>query len=108
MAWFLQRISSVVLFILLIWHFVIYHFVSKGVFNYNDIVAKMGSPWFNLIQFIFLVTALYHGLNGIWMVSEDYIHNKNWRLFILGLILLIGISLFFIGILTIIKVASLG
>jgi len=106
-AWLLQRISAVILFILLIYHFVYYHFISAGNYLWDKVVAKMQSPWFNLLQFIFLVTALYHGLNGIWMISEDYIHNKFRRMFIFGLILMVGLALFFIGVLTIIKISSL-
>jgi succinate dehydrogenase hydrophobic anchor subunit len=59
------------------------------------------------MQFLFLVTALYHGINGIWMITEDYIHNKNWRLVIYSLLVFGGLSLFFVGVLTIFKVANL-
>lgn len=107
-AWLLQRISAVILFILLLFHFISYHFISKGVFPWKDVVAKMQSPWFNLIQFLFLVTALYHGINGIWMVTEDYIHNKNWRMVIFSLLVFIGLSLLFVGIHTIFKVTNLN
>lgn len=106
-AWLLQRISAVILFILLLTHFVTYHFISKGNMPWKDVVAKMQSPWFNLIQFLFLVTALYHGLNGIWMVTEDYIHNKMWRKVIYSLLVFVGLSLFFVGTLTIIKISGL-
>ena len=105
-AWFLQRVSAIILFVLLIYHFVYYHFISKGVFPWKEVVAKMQSPWFSLLQFVFLVTALYHGLNGVWMVTEDYIHNKIWRMIIFSLILMLGFSLFFVGILTIFKIQA--
>ena len=92
---------------ILIFHFVTYHFISTGSYSWDNVVAKMQSPWFNLLQFIFLITALYHGLNGIWMITEDYIHNKFRRVFIFGLILMLGLALLFVGILTIIKISSL-
>lgn len=104
LAWFLQRISAVILFVLLMFHFLTYHFIAKGVIKYGDIVAKMKSPWFNLLQFLFLLSALYHGLNGIWAIAEDYCHHRGWRLLILALITIVGSGLFFIGTLTIIKV----
>lgn len=105
--WLLQRLSAVVLFVIVIIHFVTYHFISKGLTPWKDVVAKMQSPWFNLFQFIFLVSALFHGLNGIWMVTEDYIHGRFWRIVIFSLILLVGLSLLFIGTVTIIKISSL-
>lgn len=106
--WLMQRISAVVLFVILIIHFVTYHFLSKGVTPpWKEVVAKMQSPWFNLFQFLFLVCALYHGLNGVWMVTEDYIHSRSWRIVIFSLILLVGLSLLFVGTMTIIKISSL-
>jgi succinate dehydrogenase / fumarate reductase membrane anchor subunit len=105
-GWFMQRISAVILFVLLILHFVTYHFMSEGAYTWRVVVEKMQSPWFNLIQFLFLITALYHGLNGVWIVVEDYIHAKGWRMFLYGLILTVGLSLFFVGMLTIFNVSS--
>lgn len=107
-AWLLQRISAVVLFVLLILHYVTYHFIANGDVPWKEVAAKMQSPWFNLLQFLFLLTALYHGLNGVWMVVEDYIHNRFWRLLIFSLILIGGSSLFFVGMLTIFKVSNLN
>ncbi len=104
LAWLLQRVTAVILFVLLMMHFITYHFIRGGEFSYQGIVAKMQSPWFLMIQFLFLLTALYHGLNGVWMVSEDYIHNRFWRLAVFNLLLFGGLVLLFIGSLTIVKV----
>ena len=113
-AWLFQRITAVILFVLLIAHYIGYHFLSKGIspggdqISYKEVKSLMSSPFFNLLQFLFLITALYHGINGIWMVIEDYISNKGWRLFLYSLLIMVGISLLFVGTLTIIKVSSLG
>ena len=106
-GWLLQRISAVILFVLLIVHYVTYHFISKGVIQYESVVSKMKSPWFNLIQFLFLITALYHGLNGFWNVVEDYIHAKILRIILFSLIITVGLSLFFVGTLTLFKAGNL-
>ena len=68
----------------------------------------MKSPWFNLLQFLFLLAALYHGLNGVWMVVEDYIHCRFWRIFIFCIIVITGTSLLFVGTLTLFKVANIN
>ncbi len=106
-GWFLQRLSAVVLFVLLLFHFISYHFIGTGAYKWELVVKKMQSPWFNLMQFIFLLTALYHGINGLWIVSEDYIHGKIPRLVVLSLLILLGVSLFFVGVLTIFKISSM-
>ncbi len=106
LVWLWQRITAVVLFILLMVHYITYHFISSGGVTYQQVMDKMQSPWFNLIQFLFLITALYHGLNGVWMVTEDYIHCKAWRLIIHSLIVLVGVSLLFVGTFTIFSIAG--
>lgn len=111
-AWLFQRITAVILFVLLIAHYIGYHFLSKGIapggdkITYKEVEVLMSSPFFNLIQFLFLFTALYHGINGVWMVVEDYVTNKGWRLFLYSLLIVVGISLLFVGILTILKVGA--
>lgn len=106
-AWFFQRISAILLFVLLMFHFVIYHFVSQGEVKYETVIKNIKSPWWNLMQFIFLISALYHGFNGIWMIVEDYIHTKMWRLFLFSIIVIVGLGLLFVGLLTIFKAGSL-
>lgn len=105
-SWLLQRISAVIIFVIIMIHFVTYHMLSEGAYMYEKVVSKMKSPWFNLMQFLLLCAVLYHGLNGVWMIVEDYIHIKGLRLFLFSLIIVVGVSLFFVGVLTIIKVSN--
>jgi len=106
--WLLQRISAVILFVLLMLHFVTYHFLGKGkAVGYHWVIERAGYWWFPLLQFAFLLTALYHGLNGVWSVLEDYTTNKYWRLAWYSLLLTVGVVLLFVGTLTIIKLYTL-
>jgi succinate dehydrogenase / fumarate reductase membrane anchor subunit len=108
LAWLLQRISAVILFILLLLHFVTYHFLGKGkAVSYSWVIERAGYWWFPLLQFAFLFTALYHGLNGLWSVMEDYTSSKFWRLVWYSLLLTVGVVLLFVGTLTIIKLYTL-
>lgn len=108
MAWLLQRISAVILFVLLLFHFVTYHFLTQTrSVSYRQVLERAQSWWFPLLQFAFLVTALYHGLNGVWSVLEDYTASKTWRLVWYSLLLTVGVALLFVGTLTIIKLYTL-
>ncbi len=107
-AWLLQRISAVILFILLLFHFVTYHFLTQTrSVSYRQVLERAQSWWFPLLQFAFLVTALYHGLNGIWSVLEDYTRSKFWRLVWYGLLVTVGVALLFVGTLTIVKLYTM-
>lgn len=107
-AWLLQRISAVIVFVLLMIHFYTYHFLSKGkAVTYDQIVAKVTTWWFPLFQFLFLVTALYHGMNGVWVIVEDYVSNRYARLFLYSILLAAALAFFFVGTLTIVKASML-
>ena len=108
LGWLLQRISAVILFILLLFHFITYHFLTTGrSVSYQQVLERAQSWWFPLLQFAFLITALYHGLNGVWSVLEDYTSSKTWRLVWYSLLLTVGVVLLFVGTLTIIKLYTL-
>ncbi|HSQ34423.1 MAG TPA: succinate dehydrogenase, hydrophobic membrane anchor protein [Candidatus Binatia bacterium] len=107
-AWLLQRISAVILFVLLLFHFITYHFLTRSrSVEYAQVIERAQSWWFPLLQFLFLLTALYHGLNGVWSVLEDYTASKFWRLFWYSLLVTAGTILLFVGTLTIIKLYTL-
>jgi succinate dehydrogenase / fumarate reductase, membrane anchor subunit len=107
-AWLLQRISAVILFVLLLLHFITYHFLTQDrSVPYSRVLARAQSWWFPLLQFMFLITAIYHGLNGVWSVLEDYTASRFWRLVWYGLLLTVGTVLLFVGTLTIIKLYTL-
>ncbi len=108
LLWFWQRISAIFLFAMLMFHFFSYHFVAQGSYEWKKVVFKMKSPWFNLLQFLFLLSALYHGLNGVWMIAEDYIHSRTGRMIVASAIVILGVSLLFIGSLTIVKISFLA
>ena len=107
LLWLFQRFSAVILFIMVLFHFVVYHFITKDAVTYDQVVLKMKSPWFNLLQFLFLISALYHGLNGVWMVVEDYIQHKLWRMLLFTIIVTAGMAFLFVGTLTIFKIAGI-
>jgi succinate dehydrogenase / fumarate reductase membrane anchor subunit len=107
-AWLLQRISAVILFVLLLFHFITYHFLTQSrSVEYARVLKRAQSWWFPLLQFLFLFTALYHGLNGVWSVLEDYTTSTFWRLVWYSLLLTVGTILLFVGTLTIIKLYTL-
>jgi len=107
LIWLFQRVTAIILFVLLIAHYVTYHFIGHGVVKYADVIEKMQAPWFNLVQFLFLFTALYHGINGIWMVAEDYMKKKGTRIVVFSVLVLLGVTLLFVGMLTIFKAGKI-
>lgn len=90
--WFLQRLTALLLVIILVVHIIVTHFTS-GSINFETVVQRIQSSIFWLIFYsLFLLSALFHGINGVYGIIEDYAPSPNlrkviaWFCWILGLI----------------------
>lgn len=75
-GWYLQRITGALLLLLLVAHFWVEHFMTaelrRGNLTYNAIAARISNPLWQFIDILFLLVALYHGLNGLRNILLDY------------------------------------
>ena len=73
--WYMQRITGLALLILLILHFWVEHFtasVREGGLTFENVQRRFfHNPWFVTIDVLFLIVALYHGLNGVRNIIFD-------------------------------------
>ncbi|GAB4366745.1 MAG: succinate dehydrogenase, cytochrome b556 subunit [Calditrichia bacterium] len=103
-AWFFQRVTGVILFILVLVHFYIAHKTWDAGHNWQTIVERLSNPYMKTFYLAFVLIGLYHGLNGLWAVIRDYHISPGWRKTIFAVILTIGI---FIGVLGFITMLTL-
>ena len=65
--WFLQRITAVFLIWVLAFHFVLLHFVNHAAeIEFAGTQARMGNVGYFSLMWTFLVTATFHGVNGVY------------------------------------------
>ncbi|RMF95152.1 MAG: succinate dehydrogenase, hydrophobic membrane anchor protein [Candidatus Schekmanbacteria bacterium] len=104
--WFFQRITGLVLLFLLLIHFWIMHY-SGGEENilFDAVVKRLADPKFKVIDLSFLVLGLYHGLNGIWMVVQDYIKSPAWKTTIFSLLSFVGLILVVLGFVAVLPIS---
>jgi succinate dehydrogenase cytochrome b556 subunit len=73
--WYLQRITGLALLILLILHFWVEHFtasVREAGLTFENVQQRFfNNPWFVTVDVLFLIVALYHGLNGVRNIIFD-------------------------------------
>ena len=95
-SWLFQRISGLALAAILGLHFVVLHFISQGVYDYQTIMERMSSPAWKAIDICFLVLALYHAMTGAAIVIDDYVHRAGWRnlLYVLNWLLALFLLLY--------------
>lgn len=76
--WWLQRLTAVALIPLSLW-FVVF-LVKLPELNYSEMVMWLSRPWNSILLIAYLWAALYHGLLGLQVVIEDYVHHSGVKL----------------------------
>ena len=104
--WFLQRVSGAVLLVLLIIHFWVTHYFPGGVLSYQNVATRLSQPGWKLLYLVFLVLCIYHGLNGLWIILQDYVRKDGLRLFVFGALIIVSLFLLSLGMLTIIPFSA--
>lgn len=72
--WLAQRISALLLLFLLPWLTVA--LVSLAGAGHAEAVAFMARPWNSALVLLTLLVLLYHGMLGLQVVVEDYVHHR--------------------------------
>jgi len=97
-AWFFMRISGLVLIILVLGHLAIMHVIhTVDEIDFDFVVRRWGSPFWRTYDLVMLWLALLHGLNGLRMVIDDYVHRRGWRVVSLAALAVIGFVLLAMG-----------
>ncbi|WP_255169592.1 succinate dehydrogenase hydrophobic membrane anchor subunit [Natrononativus amylolyticus] len=66
-AWLLQRVTAAFLIVVLAFHFFLLHFVNHAAdITFAGTQARMENVGYFLTMVLFLVTATFHGVNGVY------------------------------------------
>lgn len=72
-AWLWQRLTGVLLVVLLGVHFWVEHYAQPGaVLTFQNVQLRVQTLLFALIDSLLLAVAIFHGLNGVRMVVLDF------------------------------------
>ena len=67
LRWVLQRVTAVFLIGALAFHFVLLHFINHAAdITFAGTSARMGEIGYFSLMIVFLFTAAFHGLNGVY------------------------------------------
>ncbi len=96
LQWLYQRVSAALLavFLLLHYHLFVKRFVASGGISYDDLMARLSSPVFKIIELSFIFLAITHGFYGVWTVVETFIHNNQVKRFLYWMLWITGVCLF--------------
>ena len=98
-TWLFMRISGLVLLVLAVGHVLVMHVVDKGVgrVNFGFVATRWQSPFWRTWDWMLLVLALVHGINGLRVITLDYVRHPGARLTINMVFYVLGFVLFVLG-----------
>jgi succinate dehydrogenase membrane anchor subunit len=98
-TWLFMRISGIVLLFLAVGHVLIMHVFGTGVdrVNFAFIQLRWGSPFWKTWDWLMLVLALLHGVNGLRVIVLDYVRPAGARLAINSFFTILGAALMALG-----------
>lgn len=101
LMWLFQRVTGVFLAVVLFAHVWLLHYLIQGELNFAAVADRLATPLWKTIDISFLVVALFHGLYGLWIVLDDYLHRGWVRIVIYSAISIVALAALTLGVLTI-------
>jgi succinate dehydrogenase / fumarate reductase, membrane anchor subunit len=98
-AWLFMRISGIVLLVLAVGHVLIMHVLDEGVdrVDFAFIQLRWASLFWKTWDWLMLVLALLHGVNGLRMILLDYVRPATVRRAVNGFFVILGAALMALG-----------
>ena len=106
-SWAYMRLSGLLLLFFALVHFAITHVVNDVVETDYDFVAeRWHNPAWRVFDWMLLVLALSHGLNGLRWIVDDYVRSPGPRKAVKGVLYGLTAALVVVGTLTILVFPS--
>jgi succinate dehydrogenase / fumarate reductase membrane anchor subunit len=97
-SWFFMRVSGVVLLVMVFGHLAIMHVInSVDTITYWWVAERLATPFWRTYDWIILVLALLHGMNGMRVIVDDYVHTRGKRTFCMAVLWVIGFIFLALG-----------
>ncbi len=98
-AWFLQRVTAVILLFTLAFHFIWLHYVNHAAeVTLWGSALRMDQLVYFVVMVVFLVTAAFHGINGIYNALLNRGLSGRARQIVFWLFTIVGLVLIVQGI----------
>lgn len=98
-AWLFMRISGLALLLLAVGHVLIMHLPDGGVdrIDFGFVATRWGTPLWRAWDWALLSLALVHGVNGLRVITQDYIAKPVARFWVNMGFYLLSFLLFVLG-----------
>ena len=101
--WYFMRVSGLILVFLALGHFTLTHIINDVIETDAEFVAKRwDNPVWRIYDFALLGLGLFHGLNGLRVIMDDYISSPAKRATTKAVLYTVSLVLFAYGTITIV------
>ena len=98
-TWIFMRVSGVVLLVLALGHLVIMHLINSVYdIDYAFVAGRYAGWGWRIYDTALLVLAMLHGVNGVRVILDDYLHDSKWRRLVFGVLYAVGGTLCVLGV----------
>jgi succinate dehydrogenase / fumarate reductase membrane anchor subunit len=102
-AWLFMRVSGLTLIVMVLIHFAIMHVINDiQDINFAFVVQRFATPFWISYDLVMLVLALFHGLNGLRTIIDDYVKSRPWRVMWLSALYVVGLVFLVVGTVTLV------
>jgi len=102
-AWLFMRVSGIVLIIMVLIHFAIMHVITDiRDINFAFVAKRFATPFWISYDLAMLILALFHGLNGLRTIIDDYVSSRPWRVMWLSALYVVGLVFLVVGAVTLV------
>ena len=102
LSWYFFRLSGTALLVLALGHLFVTHYLTNpSETSWEFVAGRWVGPFWRTFDWLLLSLALVHGLNGVQLSVDDYIHKRQLRLAATTLLIIVGYGFFTLGTLTI-------
>ena len=97
--WLFMRLSGLLLLFLALGHLVVMHLTGTGAerIDFGFVAVRWESPLWRTWDWMLLMLALVHGINGLRNITMDYVTRTGWRVAITLSFYMIGFFLMVLG-----------
>lgn len=97
-SWLFMRVSGVLIALLLLGHIAVMHiFHHVEDIDYQFAADRLANPFWRIYDLALLGLALAHGLTGVRIVLDDYVHSRGWRVVLKTVLWLTGVLFLAVG-----------
>jgi len=98
-GWVFMRVSGVALIFLALGHFAIMHLVHPiEELSYDFVAGRYQYLRWRLYDLFLLLLAMVHGLNGVRILIDDYVHHPVWHRRVTWMLRIVGFVFIVLGI----------